>query len=161
MGDILFRGKRLDNGGWIEGSLLIYGKRQFIVPHEDLPEGTTILRIYWSMVDKYCEVDPATVGQYTGRCSRDGTKIFKGDVVKAICTYQYPFELDKEDSQEQEFVAAGTVVYHEGCNAFGIRGIDDETEFHFLFNFDDITILGNIHDNRELVSGAYRLEDQP
>lgn len=159
MREILFHGKRLSDGQWIEGSLLVLGERRFIIPNEELLDGEKLPTIYWAIVRKTCEVDPKTVGQYTGRCARCGTKIFEGDVVKASCTYEYPFQIDEESSQEKEFVVAGTVEYHEGYNAFGIRGIYDDTEFHFLFNFGDITILGNIHDNPELVSGAYRLED--
>lgn len=141
MRDILFRGKRSDNKEWFFGYVekTASGKLTFIrSPKNEIYSNVNL-------------VIPETVGQYTGRCARCGTKIFEGDVVKAICTYPYPFQFDEEDSQEKEFVAVGTVEYHKWHNAFGIRGVDDEKEFYFLFNFVDITILGNIHDDPELM----------
>lgn len=81
--DILFKGKRTDNGEWVVGQLykrsLYYGdpsvKYYIIVSTEDLS--------YDQALDYY-EVIPETVGQFTGYTDGKDKRIFKGDMYEAI-----------------------------------------------------------------------------
>lgn len=87
MREILFRGKRLDNGEWVEGhffadnaSCTLKDSRLCVCPHD----GSDAYIVEWCDEDHEYEevaVDPATVGQYTGLTDKNGQRIFEN-----ICT---------------------------------------------------------------------------
>jgi uncharacterized phage protein (TIGR01671 family) len=89
MREILFRGKRVDKGEWIEGDLIRIGGTYFIAREArsltDYPQ-----RIL---------VDPESVGQFTGLTDRDGTKIFEGDLVYSSFWNPSTYEVFFEDGE--------------------------------------------------------------
>lgn len=75
----LFRGKRTDNGEWIEGILFNGKEDTFIIPHgneyEYDPRDGLAFNVYG------CKIDPETVSQFTGLVVANG-EVFDGDILK-------------------------------------------------------------------------------
>lgn len=134
MREILFRGKKIDDGEWVYGWYEMYPFERFpvrpcIVPSESARGG------YYEHV----EVDPSTVGQYIGVCDKHNVKIFEGDIV----TVDGVYNAGKTTLYNNE-------VYWNKEWAFW-DGFRDKYEDK-SFGFYQITIVGNIHDNPELAS---------
>lgn len=122
MREILFRGKRIDNGEWILGGYAKCNNRHYILPDIDLIRGEWVF--------KNIEVIPETVGQYTGLTDKNGKKIFEGDIVK--------------NSRD-----VGLLYYKEKNSAFTVKGW--EYGYWLWHDKEDIEVIGNIYDNPELL----------
>lgn len=146
--EILFRGKRVDNGEWAFGYLfddgLIDRKRTFVgwLVVTDVKDTTSDK--YEIGVDFY-EVDPATVSQYTGLNDKNGKKIFEGDIVH-ILGNQYV-----EDWKDVDYMAQ--IVFMDG----GFCAIDGTVENHGMRRYTlarrdfEMEVIGNIFDNTDLI----------
>lgn len=138
--EILFRGKRVDNGEWIDGFFAKSGDKTFILIDNDIAVGYVAMK----------EVIAETVGQFTGLTDKNGTKIFEGDIV---CT-RY---------SDGEICCSGDVQFCYGV--YGAEWIEQKKnkgmvggwgQLHNLRRFDDdiinnIEVIGNIYDNPELL----------
>lgn len=133
MREILFRGKRTDNGEWVYG----YVNETTVCGASGSKIATVINKKPRKPYDDdWWEIDPSTVGQYTGMDDRNDTKIFEGDIVEGnwlgeISRYQ--------------------ICYDKGLASFiGLRGIGYTT---FTYDLDEFEIIGNVYDNPELLKG--------
>ncbi len=126
MKEYKFRGKRKDNKEWVYGCYL---KRW---------TGTTYKHFIHDGLLEY-EVDPSTIGQYTGLHDKNGREIYEGDIVKL--TY---FE-NKEDS------IIKPVQWHYDWDCYGIRFGNYTIEQ--LYMHYSIEVIDNVHDNPELWEG--------
>jgi len=141
MREILFRGKRVDNGEWEYGSLVIQNGE-----HISKTEVASDEYYIFGKRGEHCLINPSTVGQYTGLTDKNGRKIFEGDILKIVHKYQSPFD---DDTKEYTDITTDVVFFDdEGlCFSYG--------ESPFLCVADNVTaeyeVVGNIHDNPELL----------
>lgn len=132
MREIKFRGKRTDTGEWVYGDL-IENQGRFFIYHAT--SETTLKDEDNSIVVLAEQVNPDTVGQFTGLTDSDGTEIYEGDIFQ-VKAYEPRFEV---------YFKNGVFEYRQigsSNRPFPLRRI------HF-----DSFIIGNIHDNPELLEG--------
>ena len=147
--EILFRGKRTDNGEWIEGFYSAEEYNPYIGKIEYIPR----IQIIGKCVS--LGVIPETVGQFTGLTDKNGVRIFEGDILRG---FEYPFC----SNINGEFNYFAEIVWFDDSSAFGIytfknpksnvRGISEgNTDYLEYFNADKWEVIGNIHDNPEIL----------
>jgi uncharacterized phage protein (TIGR01671 family) len=119
--EIKFRGKRTDNGEWVYGYYYVERSIHFIVTQEQLPT--------------HYEIDPKTVGEYTGLRDKNGKEIYEGGVIK---TSSFPH------GERSDIV----IKYDESMGAFA--GYVDGRFNDWLANYRDFEKIGNIHENPNL-----------
>ena len=134
MREILFKAKRIDNGEWVEGSLLqttAVSLKSFIV------ESACYTLGQWDWND-CVQVDTDTICQYTGLTDKNGNKIWENDIVGLYSEYH------------QEYYC-GQVEY----GAFNCSCCDGVYGWHFgdedIRKYKNYEVLGNIFDNSELL----------
>ena len=140
MCEILFRGKRIDNGEWVSsGNLITFNDEgdgmMFFIPELNSKctcthdERDNILSFDSGT---FYKVDPSTVGQFTGLTDKNGKKIFEGDIV----------------ANERE---RGVVSYGDfNCDCcYGVFGWSFGNADIRKYNTYEVN--GNIHDNPELL----------
>lgn len=123
MREILFRGKRLHSDNeWAYGSLIVGGEGSTSIWSNDLADDV--------------EVDPSTVGQYTGMTDKNGVKIFEGDIISI-------------PGSKKQGLPAEVYYFHMG-GFFGLRRYG-YSEIRLEDSNEWAVIVGNIHDNPELL----------
>ena len=136
MREIKFRGKRLDNGEWLYGNLVELrnpfnpndAPACFIMPKE----------VNIAAPDSIAEqevVDPDTVGQFTGRIDKNGKDIYEGDILIEPGI----FDLPRTVFWDHRFMRFGNIA-PSTCGYIA------------LHDYSKPEVIGNIHDNPELLS---------
>lgn len=129
MREILFRGKFTKTGEWVYGSAYCSAEKTIIIEvSETMPT---------RIEGKY--VIPKTVGQYTGLTDKkNGKKVFEGDIVRMHYT--------------DEYTEVGFIRYSNCCCRFFF--VDPLTVEYGFDETDVFEVIGNIHDNPELLKGG-------
>lgn len=128
---IKFRGKRIDNNKWIYGDLLQPSEFNNIYEISDngCIDGT-----------RY-EVNPKTIGQFTGLKDKNGKEIYENDIVS--------FNL-KTDGEGQPNII-GYIEYQTTFSSYRI--MSSEGSFALDYNIKEIEVIGNVFDSKNLLEG--------
>ena len=122
MREVLFRGKRTDNGEWVKGYLYI----THIGAHEIGSYDAEI------NIERFTfDVIPETVGQYTGLTDKNGKRIFEGDIVDYI---------------------SSDVIGNPKTGTIIVEDMTDYDTMIYLNHANELKLIGNIHDNPELLN---------
>lgn len=133
MREILFRGKRIDNGEWVEGfyNHIPYGRFG-----KDEHMIQTVLEN--GKIGMLHDIYPCTVGQYTGLNDKNGKRIFDGDVAKVL-------QGKYKDIAYVGFENGAFMLYPKTGNIY------ERTLWEYWYNDWDVEVIGNITDNPELL----------
>lgn len=126
--EILFRGKRIDNGEWMYGDLITDGKNS---PNKNMAHILPSDAVSYDF-NECIHVSLKTIGQFTGLTDKNGTKIFEGDL----------------DSRGR------VVMWNDNLNLHCLhqKNRDVYIVCYYPFSKNDaleIEITGNIHENKE------------
>lgn len=146
MREILFRGKRLDNGEWVlSGNIISFipenGEDLIFVPALSEPctcyhdEKDNIIAFEKGI---FYKVDTKTVGQYTGLKDKNGKRIFEGDIAKVL-------QGKDKDIAYVGFENGAFMLYPKTGNIY------ERTLWEYWYNDWDVEVIGNITDNPELL----------
>lgn len=137
MGEIKFRGKRMDNGEWIEGYYVCIGEK-----YPYIYTGKLEICKGFEGLEKY-QIIPETVGQYTGMKDKNGTEIYEGDIIRQdnnvvgvirFGKYTQPFN-DNADTKHIGFYVDWTDMFRRDLGHWA----------------EKCTVIGNVHDTPELI----------
>lgn len=147
MRTIKFKGKRLDNGEWLEGYYRGNNEGKAFISRIKRPPLSF-------------EVDPETVCQFTGFLDKNGKEIYEGDVLRSD---KYPYSCLKDNERDnyyavvyycEEGACFGTVTAKNPSSDVGgiSDGILDDVEREKMKNFE---VVGNIHEEKWQQYGEY------
>lgn len=129
--EILFRGKRMDNGEWVHGYYVCRYKFlkdvfQHMIAYREFERPSNLL---------YAEINPETVGQFIGLYDANGNWLFEGDIIKGDQGPAYVIE------------------YGEGIAGYLARAAEESTWTPSMNagTMKNYRIIGNRWDNPELM----------
>nr|DAE29735.1 MAG TPA: YopX protein [virus sp. ctyMK1] len=126
MREILFRGKLKSRKEWSYGNLNVKSDEVCIITPDD------------TLLGKYGQVDPETVGQYIGVNDKNGNKIFEGDIVECVFNGIANKRITVWDNSDTGFKATNGKIHYG-------------REYDYFNACEEVVIIGNIHDNPELL----------
>lgn len=157
MREILFRGKSVNDGEWVFGSLVI----TTLEPVDDAPikhyhiEDMTIGCFPNEFQSGLSEtIDPNTVGQFTGLTDKNGKKIFEADIIRTSNGRISAVSVVKYGNFRPKMIYDMFGRYIGHFPKQDLHGVYCESSKEQMMLFDSptcIEVIGNIHDNPELL----------
>jgi len=168
MREMICRGRRLDNKEWVEGYYAVASGNEHLIICDNFRMGDYYAGI---AAGDYWNVDPATVGQFTGLCDKAGVRIFEGDVVRYgnfqddLYVGVVRFGRYDQDGSGGEYRSVDCLGFYIE-RAYWVRQEwqePEESEWR-LKEYEEtislleypIEVIGNIHDNFDLVEREER-----
>lgn len=142
MKDILFRAKTTNGNIWVDG-YYVEINNQYQYKHLIVLSDAEIDENSFQMTEDiigFVEIDIDTLGQYTGLKDKNDKKIFEGDIVRAKDSFFY------NDGNYK-------IVYMKGSFIALDKDESEEVTFGKDVSLDAFEVIGNIHDNPELLKG--------
>lgn len=136
----LYRGKRKDNGEWVEGYYCKWLKGKRVVTYSEKETDCIITWMSNGGMSRY-EVDPSTICQCTGLKDKNGKLIFENDIVAYWDTYS-------TENGQAEADCIGKVVWDDETISFQVTNRLSAESYEVLGECD---VIGNIIDNPELL----------
>lgn len=133
MREILFRGKDSITKSWVYGALVQQQddplkEKAFIISYSNYQFGDFSEAVMH-------EVDPETVGQYTGFVDKNSKKIFEGDILSIYNSKAFLFAVEWNNQ------------YVLKCTTNGVS----DNILNVIESPEDVEVVGNIYDNPELI----------
>lgn len=131
MREILFRGKRIDNGDWAEGTPFqeynnFWGEWLWLIQTKHPLTNVPYLHL---------EIARKTISQFTGLADKNGKKIFEGDILKG------------------SWNTILIVFYDDVSASYRVKTPTGYERDPSYYGIDRLEVIGNIHDNPELLEG--------
>lgn len=134
--EVKFRGKRVDNGEWVYGSLLI---------SEPQEKSLEPLHYFICPLDKgYHRVIPETIGQYTGLHDKNGKEVYEGDIIQ----FNDGIVINKSNTHKSAVKwvdELGGFYIHADCIGYYQVNPSQCKMYHF-------EVIGNVFEDPELIS---------
>ena len=147
MREILFRAKRIDNGKWVEGT-----------PYQEYVEFWKEWE--WFIQTKHpltnvpymhLEINKKTICEFTGLTDKNGKKIFEGDIIKFHKFRGEPDWIGVVKYEHCSYIAVGRMpLAYEKRIGEEPHFCPFEVQINGIIK-DTIKVIGNIHDNPELL----------
>jgi len=143
MREILFRGLAKDGTGWVNGDLINYDKNDKRI----LPQNFRA----WDIQHDGEEIIPETIGQYTGLDDKNGTKVFEGDIIENTNRHKYNNIISRHTIYIGKYDYEDTYNFSADESQHGYGVNINHTLSALYYISAGYTIIGNIHENPELL----------
>lgn len=150
MREILFRGRRIDNGEWVEGFYYSVTRGAHCNPIMNMCEIMTFEKLTNGeiVLTGTYDVGPSTIGEYTGLTDKNGKKIFENDILHVLEvgteTNEYVSTVRWEDG---EYLLSESKTNDVPLSAYSTKPEYQMNPLH------EIEVIGNRFDTPELLEG--------